>query len=115
MSTSPSQSSDDEGYCGKISFSNPLRTKKSAMKIGIWRVDLKALHRVDLLDGERHEQHPDDHGQPDDRPCPGQPDRPVQPGEDLREEVFDGRQDTAEDHAFAFRERWSGKSVWSCA
>ena len=36
MSTSPSHSRLELGYCGKISFSKSRRTKKSAMKIGIW-------------------------------------------------------------------------------
>ena len=37
MLTRPSQSSEDSGYLGKISFSKSLRTKKSEMKMGIWK------------------------------------------------------------------------------
>ena len=37
MFTRPSHSSDDAGNCGKISFSKSRRTKKSQMKIGIWK------------------------------------------------------------------------------
>ena len=44
------------------------------------------------------------------------PDRPVQPDEDVAEDVLDRREDPADDHVRAFRERpKSGKSVWSRA
>src|SRR3954471_4033567 len=35
---------------------------------------LKCLHRAHLLEGERQDQHPDDHRQPDDRSAPAQAD-----------------------------------------
>ena len=46
------------------------------------RIALQVLHRVDLLHRQRHEQHPDDHGQRDDRPRPREADGAVQPVED---------------------------------
>jgi hypothetical protein len=52
---------------------------------------------VDLLDGERHEQHPHDDGQADDRPRPRQPDL-VQPVEDVPQQVLERRQETGDDH-----------------
>ena len=51
----------------------------------------------------------------DDRPRPRQPDGVVEPGEDVREDVLERREDAADDHARAFRDLPSGKSVWSCA
>jgi hypothetical protein len=63
------------------------------------RVRLQVLHRVDLPDGQRDEQHADDHDERDDRPRPGQPDGVVQVREHPREQIFERGEDAREDHA----------------
>jgi hypothetical protein len=60
------------------------------------RVPLEVLHRVDLLDRERDEDHPDDHRQRDDRPGPGQADRAMDPVEDVPEEVLERAEDAGD-------------------
>jgi hypothetical protein len=70
---------------------------------------------MDLPNGDRDEQDPDDHRERDDRPRPRQATGLVQPLEDVGEDVLERREYPADDHARAFRERPSGKTVWSCA
>ena len=48
-------------------------------RLHLRRVRLQVLHRVDLLDRDRDEQDPHDHGEGDDRPGPREADRLVQP------------------------------------
>ena len=55
------------------------------------REALQVLHRVDLLHRQRHEQHPDDHRQRDDRPRPRQVHAEVQPVEDVAGDVLERR------------------------
>ena len=62
------------------------------------RVALQVLHRVDLLDHQRHEQEPDHQRQRDDRPGPREPDRAVQPVEDAAEKIFERGERRADDH-----------------
>ena len=67
------------------------------------RVGLHVLHRVDLLDRQRHEQHSHDHRQGNDRPGPRQPDR-MQGVEDVPEEMLEGLEQVDERHVNTF---WS--------
>ena len=53
------------------------------------RVALQVLHRVDLLHRQRHEQHPDDHGERDDRPRPREVERAVEPVENVARDVLE--------------------------
>ena len=65
-------------------------------RLHLGRVRLQVLHRVDLLDGDRHEEDAHEHGEDDDRPRPGEPDRLVQPDQDPLEEVLERAQRVGE-------------------
>src|SRR6266511_4695400 len=67
-------------------------------RLHLRHVRLHRLHRVDLLDGEGHHQQPHHHGQRDDRPGPREPDRAVQPLEDVAENVLERGDDRKQDH-----------------
>src|SRR5512133_2167526 len=71
------------------------------------RIRLHVLHRMDLLDRQRHEQHPYEHGQSADRPRPRQAER-VEAVEDVPKEVFERLQQVDEGHVNTFWSRaWS--------
>ena len=53
------------------------------------RVLLQRLHRVDLPDRQRHEQHPDDDRRGDDRPGPAQAEVRVEPVENVTHHVLE--------------------------
>ena len=98
-------------------FRLPLTVRLVALldRLHLGRVDLQALHRVDLPDRDRDEEDAHDHGQRDDRPRPREPGRLVEPREDLGEDVLERREQAADDHVRAFREPLRGNTVWSFA
>ena len=82
-------------------------------RLELRRIHLQPLHRADLLDRERQDHDAHESDEHDDRPGPGEPDRRMQPFEDVREEVLDRREDVGErDHAVR-RARLGGKRRWS--
>ena len=58
-------------------------------RLELRREHLEPLHRVDLLDGERHHHHPHHQREDDDRERPRETARRVQPLEDVREDVLE--------------------------
>jgi hypothetical protein len=75
-------------------------------RLQLRRVHLEALHRPELLDRERQDHDPHDQREDDDRPRPREPDRRVQPLEEVGEDVLD-RGERIHQRAL--------KSVWSRA
>src|SRR4029079_5972914 len=72
------------------------------------RVALQVLHRVDLLDRERHEEHPHHDRRTDARPRPRQAETRVEPAQDVlhhRLELADDR-DRVEDHRTGSKPPW---------